>query len=200
MPLWGKNDATSRLAILDYSEEAQKADRIVFQVLPTDTNNGKYADAHTVFTDGESHILVLAYTHKETGDYSIAVFQERTSTRMTDSGDDLRTVDANCYRLGVSGTLIPITQNQSAYGTTYNGAGHTFSYTEATKFSQLAVAAPIFSRIPKNAEFLLHDVNTTDYDVTVLYALDHGEVQINTPVTELPVFSWYILAEYANVK
>ncbi len=200
MPLWGKDDTTSRLAILDYPEEAEKADRIVFQILPADTSNGKHVDAHTVFVDGESHILVLAYTHKETGDYSIVVLQERSYTRETATGDELRVVEANCYRLGCSNTLIPITQEQLAYATTYNGAGHTLSYTEQTKFSQLATATAQLKNIQYTGEHLLSGVNTEEYELTVLFSLADGETKINIPLTEVPTFSWGIVEKYTSVK
>lgn len=200
IPLLGKDDTTGRLAIMDHPDEAQKSDLVVFQILPTDTSNGKYVDAHTLLTPADSHILVLSCVNKADGVQSLIVLQESTSTRVIDSGEELRTVDANCYRLAFFSELTPINLNHSAYSTTFDGAGHTFSYTEATKFTQMAVVAPVISRVPKNAESLLRNINTTDYDVTVLYACEGGEVQINTPVTELPAFSWDILKKYANIK
>jgi hypothetical protein len=198
MPLLGKDDTTGRLAILDYPEEANKGDRIVFQIQPTD-KNGKYVDAHTIVTPADSHVLVLSYVNKADGIQSFDVLQESTSTRITDNGQELRTVEANCYRLAFFPELTPITQNHSAYSTTFNGAGHTVSYTEQTMFSQLAVAAPMLSRIPVSANHLLSDINTTDYDVTVLYSHENGEVQVNVPVTEIPTFSWDILKEHAKI-
>lgn len=98
MPLLGKDDTTGRLAILDYPEEANKGDRIVFQIQPAD-KNGKYVDAHTIVTPADSHVLVLSYVNKTDGVQSFVVLQESTSTRTTDNGQELRTVEANCYRL-----------------------------------------------------------------------------------------------------
>ena len=198
MPLLGKDDTTGRLAILDYPDEAGKGDRIVFQTLPADSN-GKYVDAHTIVTPADSHVLVLSFVNKADGVQSFIVLQESTSVREIDGGEMLRTVEANCYRLAFFRELTPITPNHSAYSTTFNGAGHTVSYTEQTMFSQLAVAVPILSRIPGSANHLLSDVNTTDYDVTVLYSRERGEVQVNVPVTEIPTFSWDILKEHAKI-